>query len=105
MIQTESTSQEASVDLAALLREEKIELFKTLSLSLHHELRNALTPIYLGGQLLDKLKESYDTETGEVIADIFQNAKQLRQMLDGLNSILKAKIFEPTHDIVSAQDA
>ncbi|MFA5879002.1 MAG: hypothetical protein WC860_02390 [Candidatus Margulisiibacteriota bacterium] len=75
--------------LSHIIQEERINLYQQLNTTLYHELRNALTPIYAGMQLINLIKNRFDEENQKKTENILAAAKELIEKINNLNHLIK----------------
>lgn len=75
--------------LSQIVQEERFSLYKKANVTLYHEFRNALTPIYAGIQLITLIKKNLNADTNSKIDQVLDAAKEFIYKINKLNLILK----------------
>jgi len=84
-------------EIVHYVKKEKSALYQNLSIALHHELRNAMTAVYAGSQILTQYSPDDHLVLSRRVNKLFETSSQLKQIVDNLSSLLD----EHTDDILN----
>jgi len=85
LLEVARESRKLSKDQEKVIEKEKELLLRQIYVSLHHEIRNPLTTILIGSQLLDTMKLK-ETEK-KIISEIISCSKRIRDIMDSLGKM------------------
>lgn len=77
------------------LKAQRREFLQRLETTLHHEIRNALTPIYMGGQLLQQRKDQFPETIQSTLDEMVEAGRSIKSTLNQLGVVLYSQLEQP----------
>jgi two-component system, NtrC family, sensor kinase len=100
--QINATFSEAEIHSKLLTKTflaEKEQLLKAIFVTLNHEIRNPLTSILMGSQVL-KAKQDLDPDSKMIVHELEQGARRIRNTLEALDQLTTIELIEYVRGIM-----